>query len=308
MARMTAALAGWLLLVGLVGATGSVAMRWLVLPRLSSPDPADTVRLRRWTATVGKRAGLLLVPAMGLVLWRQMLEFRDPFVPWSEDATLLLGTRWGTIWMLATGATLALVAAFVLASSGRRVGWWLATPLVLGLVAFPALTGHAAGGDGPRWVTLPADVFHVLAAGAWIGGLSVVLYLEHRWRRSPGEDPGRAESPESLLPTLVPVFSPMAVASVGILIATGTMASWIHVRSLEDLFAGTWGRLLILKLAIVLVVLGLGALNWRRITPRLSEVEGPPRMRRAAALELALGTVVLLVTALLVRTSPMGMP
>lgn len=134
-----------------------------------------------------------------------------------------------------------------------------------------------------------------------MGGLAVVLFLERRWRTTRG-----TEDPDSLLPVLVPRFSPVAMVSVGFLIATGTLASWIHLPDFGALWSTGYGRLLLLKMGLVLGVLGLGAMNWKRLTPLLTTVEGPPAMRRAAAVELAVATVVLLVTAMLVRTSPLG--
>lgn len=175
MTQFLASLTGWVLFVSLVGATGSVVSRWLILPRLTLPGGTDGAWLRRGAARLGRAAGLLLIPAMALVLLRQVREFRDPFVPWTEDAVLLLSTSWGTTWKLAAVATLVVAAGFVLAAAGRRIGWWLATPFVLALAAFPGLTGHAGGGDGPTWLLLPADVLHVLAAGTWMGSLAVIL-------------------------------------------------------------------------------------------------------------------------------------
>jgi len=136
--------------------------------------------------------------------------------------------------------------------------------------------------------------------GAWIGTLGLILMLEARHRRNGDQGPDG-----SLLPTLVPRFSPVAVASVATLVITGVLAAWIHLGSLSALVGSHYGRLLLLKVAVVLVVLGLGAVNWRRLTPLLGETSGQRGMRRAATLEFVLANVVLLVTALLVRTSPM---
>ena len=90
------------------------------------------------------------------------------------------------------------------------------------------------------------------------------------------------------------------------LIVTGTFAGWVQVPEVGALWGTGYGRLLVLKVGLVVAVLGLGAFNWKRLTPRLTEPEGPEAMRRAATVELAVATVVLLVTAILIRTSPLG--
>lgn len=297
------AITGWLLFAALVAAVGSLAARWLLIPRASlGPDESGedaSAFLTRAAGRLGMLGASLLPVAMALVFYRQLVEFRDPFVPWTEDASLLLtGTAWGRTWIAASAASVAAVTAFGLVRARVRGAWFASTVIVVALAAFPALTGHAAGTEELRGLTLVADTLHVLAAGTWMGGLGFILYAERLWRvRSGGE---------SLLPSLVPVFSPVAIGSVATLVLTGTLAAWIHVESVAALATTSYGRTLVLKLLLVLTVMGLGAVNWKRLTPRLGEAAGQDALRRAAGRELLIAQLVLLVTAILVRTSPMG--
>lgn len=320
------AITGWLLFAALVLAVGSLTGRWLLAPRVgrgpmdeargpmdeargpmdvaagSSVDNAATVATRAelvdGAARLGFLAALLLPIALGLVLWRQLAEFRDPFAPWTEDAALLLGTSWGHTWTAAAIGAILAPLVFALCRARRGWAWPVATLVVVGLSAFPALTGHAAGTEGLRPVTLVADTLHVLAAGAWIGGLAFVLFVERRH--------GLSAPGTSLLPVLVPLFSRLAIVGVAVLVVTGVVASWVHLGGLAALATTDYGRLLSIKLILVAVVLSLGATNWRVLTPRLGSPGGPADLYRAALAELALGQLVLLVTAVLVRTSPMA--
>ena len=52
-------------------------------------------------------------------------------------------------------------------------------------------------------------------------------------------------------------------------------------------------------------MLALGGLNYKVLTPRLGTRQGNEQMRNAGAFELLVAQAVLLVTALLVRMSPM---
>jgi putative copper export protein len=263
----------------------------------SRPDQAW---LRGRASRLGGIAAVLLPIAIGFFFLRQLIEFRDPFVPWTEDAELLLtGTNWGRTWTVGLVGVLLATAGFTLAIRGKAWGWWIATVAVVCLAAFPAFTGHANGEESLRGLTLAADTLHVLAATGWVGGLTLVLYSEHHWRRTSPEEPA------SLLPSLVPAFSPLAIACVGTLMATGLYASIIHIDGFSALWATGYGRLLVLKLVIVFGVMSLGALNWKRLTPRLGEAAGRDALRRAAGIEMLLAHGVLLVTAMLVRTSPM---
>ena len=231
---------------------------------------------------------------------RQLQEFRDPFASWAEDAQLLaFGTDWGTIWIVGFAGSVLLMTAFLSLKWTKQAGWVIASLLTVALSVFPALTGHANGTEGLRWISIPGDLLHVSAAGVWIGGLTLVLLSEHSWNK-------QAQSPDyTLLPELVPVFSRIALPAVIVLLLTGTLAAWMHLSSLSALIATSYGRTLMVKLILVFVVLLIGFLNWRRITPRLSDVYGPLAMRKSAALEVLFAHLVLLVTAVLTRTSPM---
>ncbi len=260
---------------------------------------------------LGLVASTALVVAMGLVFWRQLADFRDPFMAWREDAALLLGTQWGRIWTLGAAGSILMPVLFLAASpavrrgAARRASWVLATGLALAMCAFPALTGHAAGSENLGALLIPADTLHVLAAGTWIGGLLFVLAAEGMERRRGGRD-------GSLLADIVPVFSPVALVAAGLLVATGTVASFVHVESVGALFSTTYGRLLLTKVALVLTVMVLGAINWRRLTPQLLEAgdgegaEDAAALRRNATRELVIAQLVIVVTALLVRTSPVA--
>ena len=286
------AAAGWLLFASLTVVTGVVASRWVLL----SGEGDEHAALRLQAARLGTGGAAALVAALAGVFASQLLEFRDPFVPWREDAHLLLtGTAWGATWLTAAAASVLLVAAFGTAARGRRWGWWMGTVVGLGAGAFPAFTGHANAGD-LRGLTLAADTLHVWGAGGWMGGLLVLMVLEGGRRRA---------GAGSILPLLVPAFSRLAMLCVGLLVSTGLFAAWVHLDGWGALVTTPYGRLLALKVVGVAGVLALGALNLRRWTPRLAYEEGQEGMRRTATWELALGGLVLLVTALLVRTSPM---
>jgi putative copper resistance protein D len=286
---------GWALYAALVAAIGGCLARGLIVSRVGAETVSVTL-----TAAAGRLAfggALLLVPAMALFFVRQLLEFRDPFVPWTEDAELLLtATAWGDVWIRGAIGTGVAVLGLGLAARGVGLGWWIGGAAALALGAFPAFTGHASGADGPGVITLTADTLHVWAAAGWIGGLAFVLYAERRRRR--GLQGG------SLLPTLVPIFSPVAVACVGALIVTGAVGTWVHVPSLASLTESPYGRTLLVKLLLAAVVFALGLANWKRLTPRLVDADGPDALRRAATVELLVMQAVLIVTALLVRTAP----
>ncbi len=292
---------GWTLFAGLLLGIGSVATRWLILPRARRDAPE--IQDGTWALGYARRCRAAKVGVVGAALTavgmlsffgRQLREFRDPFVPWTEEAQLLLSTSWGTTWKMGLAGTLVLLVTMVLARRGSSIGWSIASVVALALAAFPALTGHASGVEEGRGIALMADWLHVVAAGGWIGGLAVVVYVS----RLGGADEGG-------LADLVPPFSSVAMAAVAILALSGAYSSWIHVGGFGELVSTSYGRLLLAKLALVGVVLAIGARNNQVLTSKLDTEAGSIAMRRSATVELLVAQLVLLITAVLVRTAPM---
>ena len=120
-------------------------------------------------------------------------------------------------------------------------------------------------------------------------GIPVALRLAERER-----GPAVAE--------LVNAFSPTALLFAGTIVTTGVFAAWLHLGAVRALWETTYGKTLLVKLAVLSVVAATGAYNWLRVRPALGDAEGARRVRRSAAVELAVGLVVLAVTAVLVAT------
>lgn len=212
-------------------------------------------------------------------------------------STLVTGTVWGWGWLLQVGgASLALLGLIGLRRA-RSWGWPVAGIGALALAATPALSGHAA--SAPRWIPLvvTADTLHVIGAGGWLGSLLMVLAVGIPAALALGEE-HRARA----VADLVNAFSPTALIFAGLAGATGVFAAWVHLDGLTNLWTSSYGRVLLLKLAVLSVVAATGAYNWLRVRPSLGGPEGAARIRRSSTIEVMVGAVVLLVTAVLVAT------
>jgi copper transport protein len=262
-----------LLYAGVLVLAGAVAWRVAVAPGAAerlvpevggrSPDlgPLETrvARIAAWTA-------LLLMPVWALRLHVQLLGFRDPFAPLSEDLAFLIGdTFWGTVW-IAQGVVLVMLAGGFWIAARRpvepmpaRIPWGDPTPptplpwrwrgLAFGVVALAAtlaLSSHAMSVPSNRALAVTLDGAHTLAAGAWIGALALVL----------GSARGAA-SPErpSIFAAQLHAFSPVAMVSVGLLVFAGFLLSTQHVMAWGNLWGSPYGRVLLLKV-------GLAAGSW----------------------------------------------
>jgi putative copper export protein/methionine-rich copper-binding protein CopC len=284
----------------LLGLIGAVVFRLVILGRLPAnphPVPGSEVAATRTRRVAGIALGLLAVVIVGR-LWLQSMALHGAENAWSsEHLTRMLGaTVWGRAWLLQVGAALLVLLGLLIARTRDRPGpgWLLVLLGVLGLAAVPGLSGHAATVEGIAWVAVLNDALHVLGAGAWLGTLALLLLAGLPAVLRAGRT--RAAS----VATLVNRFSPVALGAAALVVLTGVVNALLHFNAPAELWTTQYGRVLLLKLAVLLPVLGLGAYNWRVVRPSLGSEVATAQLQRSARAEISIGVVVVLVTAMLV--------
>src|SRR2546422_191308 len=186
---------------------------------------------------------------------------------WGMAHDVSLSTRFGTV--IAVAAVVSGLGA-VLAAVAPVLPRLEPLPFLAGLalLPLPTLAGHSL--DRGRPLLEPAvDFLHVASASFWLGGL-VALGLTLR------SSDGRA-------PTLQR-FSNVAIVSVAVLAATGVTRAFAELSSLGQVWSTGYGRVLIVKTALLVPLVALGWRNRYRLLPRLS-LDG---LRRSVAVELTL--------------------
>ena len=314
-----------------IGALAFLVAIWL--PALSSVAGGDA----RWLEASERfsrrlRNFLMIALAAGALSEACQLVFQGATGTggtfWSAaDRSVLrevIHTRFGTVHLL----DLIAFAAFLMLAVPR--GWapvlrpasvgatGLAAPrfgraelLLMGtLAAFlaisPALAGHAAT-QSPSGLLIPIDILHVMAMSIWVGGLLVlVAVLPVATRALDAPDRTR------LLAATLLRFSPLALAAVCAILASGLVQAYEHVRSVDNLIHTGYGRAVLAKMLLLVVLIGLGAYNRQRSVPGLKKLaaDGAPPgaaglgLRRSLRSEVALLAVVIAVTSVLVSYAP----
>lgn len=264
-------------------------------------------------ARAGYYAGLLGVLGASFFL---LVVSREPPTKALRLTLLLLGLAGGACGLVVlndlagrAGATLASMAttsvgrdvalrASLLALAGaavllpRRAGPIAGLALSAGALVFTSLASHAASVSSQRELAILTDALHLLMGAIWVGG--VLAFLFHIPSRSAEE-----------LPHLIRRFSPYAMASVALLLLTGTLASLRFIPAWSDLWSTTYGRLVSAKILLLLVLAGFGALNQRVLAPRLArEGDAKRHFRVSLALEAGFMALVLLAAGGLTAASP----
>ena len=305
-------------LLVLVGGGGFVAVA-----RLPQAASRMTWRLERrtrwllrvawWATLIGTLAGLLL---------------HGPFtsgVPLSRslDTRLLdqtLRTRFGAVWVVRILflLSLALLPAWSpqQATRMRTSAWVAVVALAAALVVTPALSGHA-GASPNAAVGIVVGVLHFSAVAVWFGSLILLGTCV-------------LPRPDVRLLQALPRFSSVAFGAMVVIVMTGTAQSWRQLGSLQALGHTMYGRLLVGKVAVFLVLIAVAGysrtLVRRKLTARTlvgaaapHQPAGPTRLarlsddadtrsiwllRQLVLAEIAIALLVLAITALLGITTP----
>lgn len=110
-----------------------------------------------------------------------------------------------------------------------------------------------------------------------------------------------AVQPSAVQPSaVVGVFSKVAAACVAVITVTGTYQAWRQVGSVGALFDTGYGRLILVKVALLAALVAVAAGSRRIVRP----ASGLTGLRRRVLVETGLAMVVLAVTAVLVTLPP----
>ena len=288
---------GWYLAAFLVVGAGSYAPFLFRGTSFPSAYPALGRELTRRGVRVGLWAALALVVLALVRLYLQARTLNEPGEPLTaEFVGAVLGSNWGKGWIRQAAAAVVSFLGFGLFRWIRGTAWLVILLGSIGIAVTAGMTGHAntvaAGRAG--WLI---DAAHVLAGALWLGGLGILVLagLPVCATLPPAER-------RAALRLLVGDFSRRALVVAPLTVFFGV---WLAIRYLGwrwplTLPESSYGIVLAGKLVALGLVGALGAYNWRITQPRLSREGGERRLRKASALELTFGVLLIAVTAVLI--------
>jgi copper transport protein len=255
----------WLAYIGLALMVGGAALRLIV--RLT-PSPRAVKRL--------------LMGALGLAFVGLAGSFLAEAHATGASLTELAKTSTARPDEM-LGLMIVLLAAISLALVRRPAerGLWFALGGA-GIVAmfFVGLGSHANNPSGWRWFNLGVELAHLVSVGIWIGGL-VWLFVAIRGRLD--DDQTRREG--------VVRFSTMAAVALAVVAASGLGRALDELNGLHSLWSSSFGKTVLVKVALFGVLLLFGALNHYRIVPAIRAGAGTGTLVRSVRLELGVAAV-----------------
>jgi copper transport protein len=247
--------------VGLfVGVGGAFFDAWIAPGRASR----TTISAALW---LGFGGAVLSLGCQGLDLLGLPIGGILTIAPWQAAIATSLGP-----------SLLIAVAAMGLSVVSRRctsvgAARTLSGVTMVGVGLSLAASGHASTAS-PQWATRPAVFLHGVGVAYWVGALPPLMAL--------------TRGPLQTLLAALNRFSRAAVPIVGVLVLTGIVLAIIQLESFAALVDTKYGWILSAKAALVVVLLGMAALNRFRFTPALqSDSKDTRPLLRSIVIECA---------------------
>ncbi len=159
----------------------------------------------------------------------------------------------------------------------------------------PALSGHA-GDPGTTVLTVIIDALHVAAAAVWVGGLAQLVWVTPQATRGlTGQEQKDART------AIVSRFSTIALGAVVVLAVTGGARALWSVDAVSQIWSTSYGRVLVLKTVLLLVLVWLGYRNRHQ----LSEFS---KIHRRGWVELGVMAALVVAVTVLTNLPPANVP
>ncbi|HTI15029.1 MAG TPA: copper resistance protein CopC [Dictyobacter sp.] len=178
---------------------------------------------------------------------------------------LMQNGHFGTFWtmrevVVLLASVLTCYSLFRLRTSEQRVSGlisWVNLVLGLALIMALVLSGHAAAvTSNVLAFAIWGDWLHLFAASLWVGGmlyLSLVFLPVLRGKQF--------HEQTQILLTILPCFSPVAIAGVVLMAVTGPFNATVHMSSFAQLVTTAYGRALTVKIVLVIAMLATSAVH-----------------------------------------------
>ncbi len=273
---------------------GTLVFLAVVAPAAMAEAPNKAARLRSVLLRLAR-----ISAACGLVLGVVWLTIESAVIAGADSTAMTLHalpvvalqTQFGQWLVVRFGLLVAVFAALMV----RRGGLATATVLVGIALAVQPMLGHAGAIGGSVGIELIAsETLHLLAAGAWLGGLLPLFIAIGMLPNHAAATAGRS-------------FTPVGLAAVLILAGTAVVQVAEFMGGLPGLFGTGYGHVALIKLGLFIVLLALAGLNRLVLTDRLAgsaPLSARRHMRVSIAIEAVLGVLVVITAGFLASHTP----
>ena len=291
-------------LVGQVVVLGSILFSLLIWRSLKTKKT-----MRENSEVLQKTHSHLFLKITGigllLVLASNILMLAVQAITLQTTAFEVIRTGFGTTWLVRMILTIILLGIWFWSERKMIIGraqQFLILGLSLALISTTTMLGHGTASLHEPAIIL--DYAHNLLASVWIGGVIYAAFV-----MIPSFSKLESDKKEKLSLLVIPKISSIVIIAVGILIITGPTLLWFLESNVGLLYDSTYGKLILVKIALGSIMIAIGGYNQFRIQ-RYAEknlesgkISVYNRFRRSLKIESMVGIVLLGVVALLANSS-----
>jgi copper resistance protein D len=207
-------------------------------------------------------------------------------IPW--QMVLSANFLWAGVFAVAAGIVLSVWPQILRKTVNPLV--FLPAAVILGA---SVITSHSASRIDNRAMLVSLTTLHYLGTASWIGGLPYLLLSLKR-----------APDPQARV-RIARNFSRLARISVAVLVFAGLAMSLVYIGSWDALYGTSYGVMLDAKIAMLLVLLLLGAANYYIVRGLETDTgAGGRSLLRFAEVEIGIGLTVILTAASMTAQPP----
>lgn len=232
---------------------------WLWKPIERVPWLANAIAARRHE--IDRKMLRLIIIGTGLVLASNAAMILVQAYGINASVGDAIATKFGTIWTtrMIESSILMIIAVFVQRKMSREGAIpskaEMIAILVMGLAVLVTSSLISHGAATGQTAAILLDFFHNAAASIWIGGIVLMGFVVVPRLLALSDERARPAA----ISILIPRFSTVVVAILGLSVITGPLLLFLIEDNLSLTLASTYGRILIIKLALAGVMVGMGA-------------------------------------------------
>jgi copper transport protein len=210
------------------------------------------------------------------------------------DLSLLsetLTTQYGKM-QLARLVLLGIIGALIAVIQFRGTWWWKfgTWASLVGITLTLSLAGHPVA-TNPVALSVGLDMLHMLAVSLWVGPLMIIVYDRKMW----------LANDESTSAPSLQWFSRTAGFAVPVIVVTGVIQAWLMMDGFGQILETRYGRTLIVKSCLVIVLIALGAVS--RVAMQRKQSGS---LRQSMGIEVLFAIIILTITSALVAMPQKG--
>jgi copper transport protein len=285
---------------------------WLWKPLSRVPWLSSAVSAQR--AIIDRKMVILIIIGAALVIGSNLAMIAVQAIDINAGIPEAIATKFGNVWTtrMIESSILMIIALFVY----RKLKKTETLPskaeilaiLVMGFAVLVTSSLIAHGAATGQISAILLDFFHNTAASIWIGGLILMGFVAVPQILAMVDERARAAA----ISILIPRFSTIVVTILGIAIITGPLLLFLIESDLSLTIASTYGKVLIIKLALAGVMVAMGGYSQFVIQKKAVAVmvggstvhaNGYGRFAKSLKVEAGVGIALLLMVSIMANSA-----